>query len=244
MREDPIDSLQQQVRTFRCESWEVRVFFWGDGVPPYASDLDWAPPWSLSVSSSVLFLLILLLEVLCWLLSLLSGRLTFPVSVGGSEGGEEPAEDLEEEDEEEEDGGRDGETPRGAPVEFTCVGGDTTPPRRKRGPPGIPPRTCAPVVAGSLWRLPASQRQVAPGRGNSRRRYMAASLAPACCEISNLVYHALWSVGAPLHGDLGSGMAGGYLTELELQETPCLRPSCPHKDVGRPPGPRDSGKDH
>ena len=41
----------------------------------------------------------------------------------------------------------------GTPVKVTRVGGGLVPPRGKRGPPGIPPRTCVTVVAGSLWRL-------------------------------------------------------------------------------------------
>ena len=116
----------------------------------------------------------------------------------------------------EEGGGKDGETPRGAPGEVTRVGGDGTPPRGKRGPPGIHPRTCAPVVAESLWRLTASQRRVAPGWGNWRRRCMEASLAPDRCAISEMVRLALWSDGAPLHFDPSVTMAGGNLTELEL----------------------------
>ena len=123
-------------------------------------------------------------------------------------------------------------------------GGTPPPPRGKRVPPGIHPRTCAPVIAGSLWRLPASKRRVAPERGNRIRRCMAASLAPACCTISEMVRHALWSGGAPLHSDPGGGMAGGGLTEVELRDTPCLCPCRPHEDVGRPPGPGDPGKDH
>ena len=125
----------------------------------------------------------------------------------------------------------------GGLVEVTRVGGDTTPPRGKRGPPRITPRTCAPVVSGSLWRLTASQRRVAPGQGNSRRCCVAASLAPSRCPVSELVRHALWSGGAPLHSNLVSQMVGVSLTELELQETPRLRPRRSDKDVGRLPGP-------
>ena len=36
---------------------------------------------------------------------------------------------------------------------------------------------------------------------------MAALLAQACCSVSELIHHALRSVGAPLHGNLGRGMA-------------------------------------
>ena len=43
MQEVSIDSLQQQVRTFWGESWEVRVFFWRGGILPHASDLDRGP---------------------------------------------------------------------------------------------------------------------------------------------------------------------------------------------------------
>ena len=123
------------------------------------------------------------------------------------EGREEPEEEPEE---------KETERPHGGPGQGHLRGGGRYPPRGKCGSPGIPPRTCAPVVAGSLWRLPASQQWVAPGRGNIRRRCMAASLAPDCCTISELVRHALWSGGASLHGNLGSEMEGGFLTELEL----------------------------
>ena len=66
------------------------------------------------------------------------------------------AEAEEEEEVNEEEGDRDGDIPRGAPVEVIRMGG-RTPPRGKRGPPGIHPITCAPVVAGSLWILPSPQ---------------------------------------------------------------------------------------
>ena len=122
------------------------------------------------------------------------------------------------------------------------MGGDMPPPRGKRRPPRIHPRTCAPVVAGILWRLPASQQRVAPGRVNCGRSFMAASLAPSCCSVSKLVLHTLWSGRAPLHRNLGIRMTGGSWQELELRETPCLRPRCSYKDVGRPQGPRDPGQ--
>ena len=54
----------------------------------------------------------------------------------------------------------------------------------------------------------------------------------------------LWSSGAPLQGDLGNVMAEGSLMEMELQETPRLRPSRHHEDVRRLPGLRDPGTDH
>ena len=87
-------------------------------------------------------------------------------------------------------------------------GGGCHPYRGKRGPPGIPPRTCTPVVAGSLWRLPESQKRVAPGQGNSGRRCMPASLPPPCCSVRELVRHALRIYWAPIYGYLGRGMEG------------------------------------
>ena len=101
---------------------------------------------------------------------------------------------AEENEENEERRRRDVETPRGALVEFNPVEGGAT--------------TCASFVAGSLWRLPASQQRVAPSRGNSRQRCMAVSLVPACCPVSELVRHALWRNRAPLHGNIGGRMAG------------------------------------
>ena len=59
--------------------------------------------------------------------------------------------------------------PMGGPSRGQMRGGDATPPEKKRIPPGIHRRTCAPVVVGSLWRLPASQRRVAPRRGDKNR---------------------------------------------------------------------------
>ena len=153
-------------------------------------------------------------------------------------------ETAEEDVEEEEERARDGDTHWGGAVEVTRVGGEATPPRGTRGPPEIPSRMCAPVIAERLWRLPASQGRFAPGRENSRQRCMEASLAPACCSVSDLVRHALWSGGAPLHGNLGRGMARGARTELELRETPRLRPRRSHKYVGRLPSPRDPGEDN
>ena len=61
---------------------------------------------------------------------------------------------------------------------------------------------------------------------------MAASLAPACCSVSELVRHALRCSGEPFHGNLGRGMAGGSQKELELRETPCLCPRRSYEDVG------------
>ena len=115
----------------------------------------------------------------------------------------------------EDSGGTDGETSLRPRLRSLAWGGHH-PPRGKHGTPSIHPRTCAPVVAGSLWRLPAPQRRGAPGWGNCRQRCMAASLAKACCAISNLVRHALWIGGAPLHGNLGFVMAGGSQQDLEL----------------------------
>ena len=108
------------------------------------------------------------------------------------------------------------ERPQGGPQSRSDAWGGCHPPKGKRRPPGIHPRTCAPVVAGILWKLPASQRWVAPGQGNCRRRCMAVSLAPARCAISKLVCHTLWSGGAPLHGNPCSRMARGAQQELEL----------------------------
>ena len=51
---------------------------------------------------------------------------------------------------------------------------------------------------------------------------MAALLAPARCAISDLVCHALWSGGAPLHGDLGSGVGGGVLNRSWNSERPLV----------------------
>ena len=101
--------------------------------------------------------------------------------------------------------------------------GETPPPRGKRGPPGIPPRTCAPVVAGSIWGLPTSQRRVTPGWGNHRRRCMAALLAPPCCSVSELVCQALRSSGAPLHGYFGRGQRRGVSwSSNSVQEPPAI----------------------
>ena len=136
------------------------------------------------------------------------------------------------------------ERPHGGPRSRSLAWGGTPRPRGKRGSPGIHVITCAPIVAESLWRPPASQRRVAPGRGNSGQRCMAASLAPARCSFSKLVRHALRSGGLPLHGYLGRGMAGGSCTELELRETPRRCPHRSHKEICRPPSQRDLGQDH
>ena len=69
MREVSIDCLQQHVRTFWVESQEVRVFLWGGVTPPHACDLNWVPPWGLSVLL-LLLLCPLRLLTLCEILSL------------------------------------------------------------------------------------------------------------------------------------------------------------------------------
>ena len=82
-----IDSLQEQVRTFRGESREVRVFLWGVGVPPHASDLDRGPPWGLFIPVPLLILLCLLFLLLCSLLLSLYGLMAFLVSISTPVGG-------------------------------------------------------------------------------------------------------------------------------------------------------------
>ena len=88
MQEVSIESLQQQVRTIWGESREVRVFLWGGGVPPHASDLDRGLQWGLSVSVSPLFVLFLLLcgLLICPLLLSLSCRTAVPLLDGCSTG--------------------------------------------------------------------------------------------------------------------------------------------------------------
>ena len=78
MREVSIDSLQQQVLTFRGESQEVRIFLWGGGFPTHTSDLDRPPPWGLSVSVPLLILHFFFLFLLCRFLLSLSGRIALP----------------------------------------------------------------------------------------------------------------------------------------------------------------------
>ena len=49
MQEVSIDSLQQQVCTFWGESWEVRVFLWGRGMPPPPTRITYTfPPLEVS----------------------------------------------------------------------------------------------------------------------------------------------------------------------------------------------------
>ena len=89
MQEVSIDSLQQQVRTFRGESREVRVFLWGGQVPPNASDLDRCPPCGLSVPVPIL-LNTLLIRFCLRLFHFLSGLVALlylfsPSAGGGSE---------------------------------------------------------------------------------------------------------------------------------------------------------------
>ena len=48
------------------------------------------------------------------------------------------------------------------------------------------------------------------------KRHPTAPEGVARCTISELVRHALWSGGAPLHSNFGGGMAGGSQQELEL----------------------------
>ena len=49
------------------------------------------------------------------------------------------------------------ERPHRGPQLRSLAWGGMSPTRGKIGPPGVHPRTCAPVVAGSIWRLPASK---------------------------------------------------------------------------------------
>ena len=83
MREVYIDSLQQQVRTLWEESQEVCVFLWGGDVPPHAWDLDWDPPWGISVLLLSLFfpLGLLFLQRFC---SCRTGRLALPFPAAAS----------------------------------------------------------------------------------------------------------------------------------------------------------------
>ena len=90
--------------------------------------------------------------------------------------------EVEEEYMNEEEGDMDVETQRAAPLEVVRVGGECLP-RRKMWIYLTLPRTCKPVVVGSLWILPAPQRQVAPRRGSRGRRHLAELLAPASITI-------------------------------------------------------------
>ena len=85
MQEVSIDSLQQQVRTFRVKSQEVCFFLWDGGVPPHASDLGRVPLWCLSVPVPLLISLLIL--CLTHLLSALSSLMALPLSVSSSAGG-------------------------------------------------------------------------------------------------------------------------------------------------------------
>ena len=152
--------------------------------------------------------------------------------------------EAEDEVGEEEEGDMDRDTPRGGGGRGHSRVGGQAPPRGKRGPLGTHPRTWAPAVAGSLWRLPVSQRQVAPGQGNCGWRFMAVSLVLTRCSVSKLVCHALWNSRATLCRNLGCVMTRGPWQELELQETPRLCPRSSYKDIGRPQGLRDPGQDH
>ena len=91
MREVSIDSLQQQVRTFWVESWEVHVFLWGGCVPPVQVTLTAPPPWGLSVHFSLLFFRFFHFILLCRLLLRcrfisLSGQMVVPSLAGCSVG--------------------------------------------------------------------------------------------------------------------------------------------------------------
>ena len=90
---------------------------------------------------------------------------------------------------------------------------------------------------GSLG-VPTPTENPPPFRGQNCREAVPycskGRVVPACCSVSKLVCHALWSGGAPLHGNLGCGMAGGSRQELELQDTPHLSPRSYREDVGHP----------
>ena len=63
MRKVSIESLQQQVHTFRCEVLEVRVLLRGGQAPPCADRLYWCPPWGLSAPVPFLIFLIVLIRL-------------------------------------------------------------------------------------------------------------------------------------------------------------------------------------
>ena len=63
MGEVSIDSLQQQVRTFKGKDQEVHILLQGGQILPHADDLYPCPPWDLSVP--VLISLVIFLLLLC-----------------------------------------------------------------------------------------------------------------------------------------------------------------------------------
>ena len=64
-----------------------------------------------------------------------------------------------------------------------CWRGGGSPHGGGSGPAGFYPDQGAPVVAGSLWRLPSPQRQDAPDRGSPGKYHMEKSLEEASCTI-------------------------------------------------------------
>ena len=91
---------------------------------------------------------------------------------------------------------------------------------------------------------PECAHPVAPGQRNCRRRFMEASLAPAHFSVRKLICHSLRTSGVPLHVNLGCIVEGINQEDLELIETPHLRPRCSSGDFGRPQVPRHPGQDH
>ena len=64
------------------------ILLWGGHILPHESDLNWCPPWGLSVPVTFLLITLLVLFRLC-LLPTLSGLMAFLLLVGSSAGGGE-----------------------------------------------------------------------------------------------------------------------------------------------------------
>ena len=67
----------------------------------------------------------------------------------------------------------------------------------------------APVVEGGLLKLPSSQLWIAPGRGSPGQLCVSVLLASDVRAIDQLVHYAPRNSGVELHGNPGSGVAGG-----------------------------------
>ena len=107
------------------------------------------------------------------------------------------------------------EIPQGGPQSRSNAGGGAIPPEENADLLGFTPERVHMLLQGFYGDFPHHN------DGSHLDGVIADDAAWQCCwrrlaAISELVCHTFWSGGAPLHGDIGGGMAGGSQQELEL----------------------------
>ena len=132
--------------------------------------------------------------------------------------GREETEAEEDEEGSEVEGDRNIDTPREASVEVTCVGGDVPPPPQRKTRTSQDStqnvRTCCCRKSMETSRITMTGRN---WTGESRTTLYGSVVGASMLRNQRAGTPRLRSGGAPIHRNLGHGLAGGSRQELELR---------------------------